>query len=435
MRVVETHRKPVGAVVVIVWQPIRYSPMIVASLLFVSATTASRICADEFAETEQRMLADAADDSLDDFSLLEGALIASGVTDRQRVEHYCSEFAKRIEAIATATGDESTIIDNSERVYHFLHSEFLTGEYHSTCTEIDRAFDDGDYNCVTATILYHCICKVRGLSPVAVATNTHVRSRFLVDQVFDVETTCREWFDVVRRDPQSHTVRTQRQVTRPLSDVELLAKIYYNRGVSLLERKSFGKAIAALRISLLLDPADMPTQDNMAAGLNNWALAEADAGNFERAVELVQEGWKQHPDFVPFSSNDVHIHQRWAVSLCEEGCFAEAMRVLRAAYARRPEVALFDRGRLTVLGQWAASLFESGDFESASQLFEEATVWIDDISEISRYRSIAIQTAVERLTHSSRDDLANRLVRWGLELDPTDPQLQRAASRLTTANL
>ena len=113
----------------------------------------------------------------------------------------------------------------------------------------------------------------------------------------------------------------------------------------------------------------------------------------------------------------------------------KAMQALRAAYIRRPGVALFDRGRLAVFGQWVASLLEDGDFESASRLFEQAAGWFDDMSEISRYRSIAIRTAVDRLAHAGRDGEADRLVEWGLVLDPADPQLQEAASRLTTANL
>ena len=408
---------------VIVWQTVGYSLTVVASILPVLIETEPRsLRADELTVTEQSLLVDAADGSLNDFSLLEGALIASGVTDLEKVEHYCSEFANRIEAMATATSDGSNVITDSERIYRFLHSEFLTGKYHSTCTEIDRTLDDGDYNCVTATILYHCICHVYGLSPVAVATNTHVRSRLLGDQTFDVETTCREWFDVARRDPRSLAFRSEHQVTRGLSDVELLAKIYYNRGVSLLETKAFGRAIALLRISQSLDPADEPTRENIAAGMNNWALAESDDGNFERAVELLQDGWKQYPEFAPFAANDVHIHQRWGVALCEQRRFAEAMQALQAAHVRRPDVALFDRGRLAVFGQWATWLFESGEFENAAQLFEEAGDWFHDVSEISHYRSIAIQSAVERLAHAGRDDEANRLVDWGLELDRTHPQ-------------
>jgi tetratricopeptide (TPR) repeat protein len=401
--------------------------MIVAPILVASVTPTSRVCADEITATEQRLLVDAADGVLDQFSLLEGSLIASGVSDAEQMERYRADFARRT-AIALDIGRvEASGNAKFERVHDFLHHEFLTGEYQSSCTELDRAFDNGDYNCVTATILYHCISQVRGLTPVAVATSTHVRSRFLAEptqeaQTFDVETTCREWFDVVRRDPHAQKFRTEQQVTRQLTDVELLAKIYYNRGVSLLEKKAFADALALLRTSQLLDPTDAPTRENIAAGMNNWALAECDARNFARAVELVLEGCGKYPEFVPFLANDVHIHQRWAVALCEQRRFAEAMQALHTAHLRRSDVALFDHGRRAVLAQWATSLFENGELESASQLFAEATKWFDESSEISRCRSIAVQEAAASLASRGRNDEANRLVRWGGELDPTNPQ-------------
>ena len=396
--------------------------MIVAAMLLISIATVATVDADELTAIEMRLLADAADGMLDDFSLLEGSLIASGVTDSEKIAWYRADFAERTAALADACVDDASEKTKSERVHDFLHNKLLTGKYYSTCTEVNRAFDAGDYNCVTATILYHCISATQSLSPVAVATNTHVRSRFLGAPPIDVETTCHDWFDVVRRDSHAMKFRTEQQVTRQLTDVELLAKIYYNRGVSLLEKKAFASAITLLRTSQLLDSADMPTRENLAAAMNNWALEECDAKNFEHAVQLVQEGASSYPEFLPFLTNDVHIHQRWAVALCEERRFAEAMQVLHAAYLRRGDVALFDRGRSAVLAQWATSLFEQGELEDASRLFAEATQWFDELSEISRCRSIAVQEAAASLARRGKNDEANRLVRWGGELDATSSQ-------------
>lgn len=395
---------------------------IVAVMLVASTAMVRTVEANEHNALEEKLLADAADGVLDDFSLLEGSLIASGVTDAGKIAQYRSDFADRTATLLDICSNDESEKTKPERVYDFLHNELLTGKYHSTCTELNRAFDDGDYNCVTATILYDCISRAHGLSPVAVATNTHVRSRFLGEPSFDVETTCREWFDVARRDPHAMKFRAEQQVTRQLTEVELLAKIYYNRGVSLLEKKSFASAIELLRTSQLLDAVDVPTRENIAAGMNNWALEECDAKHFERAVQLVIEGASQYPEFVPFLANDVHIHQRWAVALCEQCRFAEAMQVLHTAHLRRSDVALFDRGRAAVLAQWATSLFENGQLEDASQLFAEATKWFDELSEISRCRSIAVQEAAASLARRGRNDEANRLVRWGGELDATISQ-------------
>jgi tetratricopeptide (TPR) repeat protein len=388
--------------------------MTVTIVLLAMVGWVPHVVGNEVLVTQQQLLDDAADGTLDDFSLLQASLVASGVTNQQEIDRYCSEYDSRIQGILNSRSDSGDV-EARERIYRFLYNEFLSGDYHSTCTEVDRAFDDGDYNCVTATVLYHCLCATQGLSPVAVATNTHVRSRFLDGSVFDVETTCRDWFEVVRRDPNKQRFRTQQQVTRQLTDIELLAKIYYNRAVSLLEAKSFSQAITLLETSQQLDPADKPTRENLAAAFNNWALAECHAGHFEHAVDLIREGNEQYPEFKPYASNDVHIHQRWVVALCAEYRFEAAMQALQLAHMRRPDVDLFDRGRLVVLGQWATCLLENDSRTEAAQLFANARGWCSDASELSRYRANAIQAATEHLLDAGRHQAAAQLERWAVE--------------------
>ncbi|MFP8871054.1 MAG: tetratricopeptide repeat protein, partial [Myxococcota bacterium] len=304
-----------------------------------------------------------------------------------------------------------------ERIYQLLHREFLQGEYVGSCTELDRAFDDGDFNCVTATILYHSLCEQHSLTPVAVATNTHVRTRFLDSPVFDVETTCPDWFDVVRKDRSVVTFRAAQRSVRELTDCELLAKIYYNRAVSLLEREEFEQAIALLRISQRLDPNDGPTDDNLAAGLNNWALAECRAGRFAIASARIREATKNYPSFPPSLSNEIHIHQRWAVALCSQKKFAEALATLQEAYDRRPDVELFDHGRLRVFAQWTAWLLESGQWARATQLFGDMRDRMGDDTQLVRYQSSAFQVAVQRLLDAGRERDATALHRWRTEMN------------------
>ncbi|MCA9122339.1 MAG: hypothetical protein H6822_14650 [Planctomycetaceae bacterium] len=402
------------------WTINRYQTMVAVLMPVVMVAMTVRVCAIEIATTEKRLLADAADGAIEEFSLFESSLIASGITTPEVIDRYCENFAERTSKLGAADSDEGRPNDQTERIYDFLHEEFLTGKYHSNCTEVNLALDFGDYNCVTATILYHCVSQMYGLSPIAVATNTHVRSRILGEHPYDVETTCRDWFDISRQDPTAQTFRTQQQVTRQLSDVELIAKIYYNRGVSLLEHKQFASAISLLRRSQMLDSTDLPTRDNLAAGLNNWALAECDTANFEKAAELIQQGLHEYPENGPLLANDIHIHQRWAVSLCNEDRYADAMQVLHVAHQRRTDVPLFEHGRLAVLAQWATSLYENGQFEDASQLFADAKVWFDELPEISRCRSIAIREAAASLERGGRADEASRLVRWGGESDMTN---------------
>ncbi len=367
--------------------------------------------ADETTGLTQQLLADAADGNLDEFSLLEASLIASGIEDGHRIATYIADFSSLVTNCESVVPAAMQPLAGEEAIYNTLHEQLLTGQYHSTCTEVDRAFDDGDYNCVTATILYQCLCEEFELSPTAVATSTHVRSRFLAPSTFDVETTCAEWFDVVHQKPSTQTLR-QNQRVRQLTDIELLAKIYYNRGVSRLETKAFFDGVALLEISQSLDPADKPTRKNLAAGINNWALAECDAGHFEHAIELVVVGIEKHPEFTPLLANDIHIHQRYASQLLQQQRFAQAMQVLQGAFERRPDVDLFNRGRLAVLGQWTVSLLMNDQLRQAAALFETASTWCDSATGLAECKAAATESTVQQLREQGDHTRADALLNW-----------------------
>ena len=200
---------------------------------------------DDLVRLPANLLEDAADNRLDDFGLLQAGLIASGVSDKTKRVSCESRFDRLAGKLAERLSSETTTREAAMEALEFLHEELLVGDYCATCTEVQHAFTRGDFNCVSATLLYQCLCRRLGLDPIAVATTTHVRSRFAKEEM-DVETTCDDWFETVRKDPSLQLLRTKLQKTRDLSDLQLIGKIYYNRGVSLLERRQFAAAIMML---------------------------------------------------------------------------------------------------------------------------------------------------------------------------------------------
>ena len=59
---------------------------------------------------------------------------------------------------------------------------------------------------------------------------------------------------------------------RLLSEVELLGKFFYNRGVLQLQAGDIAEGTSLLRRSLLFNAQDDDARRNLAAGLNNWAV-------------------------------------------------------------------------------------------------------------------------------------------------------------------
>jgi len=405
-----------------------------AGALLLSATVVTD-GAEAASGLEAALLDDARDGGLDSFSLLEGALIASGVSDEEQLRGYAAACWSLADALEDELTHVAHVHEGAEVALEFLHRELLSGEYQADCTELDRLLEEGHYNCVSATVAYHCLCRAVGLEPIAVATTTHVRSRFAGSDVFDVETTCGDWFSIARRDSSAQYIRIELQSTRLLTDTQLLGKIYYNRGVSLLEAKQFAAALELLQRGLWLDPQDASALENLLAAINNWALAECDAGRYEAAAALITDGLAAYPRHQPFLANDLHIHQQWALELCRRQQFGTAVRVLDEAHQRRPDVELFDRGRFVIHGQWAAALLEAERLEELWQLVRATQLRFPDRPQATDEQRRLIQQAIAECQRIGDWTRGSRLLDLALELWPNDAEFLEQQGRLTAEAL
>lgn len=306
------------------------------------AVDTSHVTLETLDGAEDGLLADAADGRLDEFFLFDAALIASGAPNAENAAKCRTRFERFRTSVAQAITDEMPVRDRAKELFHGLHKQLLTGQYRAICTELHRTLDDGHYNCVTATILYRSLCKKFGVPIKTIAETGHVYCRLEGDSPTTIQTTTPDGFTA------SGTPNGGREIT----DVQLLAKIYYNRGVGLLEQDQFQQAFELLQIASRLDRHDKIAWRNTLACVNNWALSECDAGRFQEAAELLFRGLEMDPHYQPFLDNELHVHHRWVSRLCADGRFKEAMDILESGYERRPDAPLFDDGRLAVYQVW-----------------------------------------------------------------------------------
>ena len=85
--------------------------------------------------------------------------------------------------------------------------------------------------------------------------------------------------------------------------MELVATIYYNRGVDLLAEERFADAAAANLKAVRLDPQNATAKGNLLATINNWAIDLATSGNYEKAAALWQLGLATDPRYDAFRTN------------------------------------------------------------------------------------------------------------------------------------
>lgn len=280
----------------------------------------------------EQLASDCRDGRLDQFSFLEAGWIASGVTERAAKRRY----QRRVDTIVSdltsdlAQFDDTPQFDSdlakAQQVHEYLHERLLTGRYQVTASELQGVFESGDFNCVSATLLYCHLCRELGLESEIVQWPDHVACRVIAitpqgqQQVIAVEATCRQWFqDNVVASRAPHAFAVDRGPGQVLTATAALSLIDYNRGVIHLHEKRYQAALQASYRALRLAPANTAAWNNLLAAINNRALACCDRGDNRLALELLQRGQRLAPRYEAFAVNIRHVERRLAPTAAPQG--------------------------------------------------------------------------------------------------------------------
>jgi hypothetical protein len=296
------------------------------------------------------------------FSLLEAGLIAGGVQRDDELQRYCRRFDALVKSLHASGSVRGEPRQRAEAIFTFLHRTLLHGGYCLQASDLRQAFDRGRFNCVTASLLLNCLAERFHLKAVALALPGHALSRLILPQeTLDIETTCPEWFHVsgaghwgtrarvTGRVPPVNGTRSVPDTLRPVSDVELVAMIYYNRGVDLLAEGRFAAAAAANLKAVRLDPKNKAARGNYLATINNWGIERATVGDYSKAAELFRLGLAADPTYAAFRDNYVRLFRQWTDKLRRDGRDEEALRLLDQAAQEQPGERFFRETAMEIL--------------------------------------------------------------------------------------
>lgn len=266
---------------------------------------------------EERLLADAADGRLNRYDLVSAALVASGETSETRLAEARRRYLAARSAILYRVAHRPTA-ELPAALHAELHARILVGSYQAEASDLRTALARGNFNCLSALVLYYDLCQAVELPVEIWLAPGHVHLRLASDSARAIEPSARVFVGapgrgalpvaagVVRRSPISSA--------RQLTPVQLLGKFYYNRGVAALAARHYAVGLAQLRTSLALDPADADAKQNLAAGLNNWAIEEFRARRYQEAARLIRQGLEVAPTFGPLVANQRLVQSQTGVS-------------------------------------------------------------------------------------------------------------------------
>jgi len=300
--------------------------------------------------------AEIADGRLARLPLIDAALIAGGTGDQRAIETYRRRFEHWVAEMQVSGRIVGTDKDRARAVLEYLHSRVLTGGFRETSTSLVEAFEFGRFNCISSVILFRALAERFNLKVYGVEVPGHAYA--VVESVgnqniaggaaesFVVQTTCRDWFAAAGDASLQRTLLRQTigataadtaekaQRERRLSDVGLLAVVYYNRGVDHLEAGNHEAAITANRAALALDAANDAARANLLAGLNNWSLELGRHGNYAQALRTLETGLKYAPDYGLFHENLVALYQQRLAGSTSSAESGADLAALRSCYVR-----------------------------------------------------------------------------------------------------
>jgi tetratricopeptide (TPR) repeat protein len=385
---------------------------------------------------EQRLFADAADGRWDEHTLLSASLVASGLADREAVRQYENQVARLADELAASGRMTGSPDERAAALFEFMHQRVLVGGYRIDATVLTRTLDQGRFNCVSASVLFNCLAARFDLPARGLEIPGHAMSRLILPGgPLDVETTCPGWFRLIdhpaRQAALVEKTLGRRAATdnrsdkpREVSDVELVATIYYNRGVDLLAEKRFAEALAANAKSLRLDPSNATARGNLLATINNWAVDWDLAGRHAEAIELLRRGLALDRDYETFTVNYVHAHSQWIESLAGAGRFRDALEVIARAGRDQLDEAYFRHARLDVYRGWARTYLEAGEPGRAFSVFDEAAGVADRPADVLDAEVAEVSRRASALVRGGRYSEALALLDAALSRQPDAPLLE-----------
>ena len=301
-------------------------------------------------DREIQMILDGKDGTFQNYSLLTAALIAGGTAHNSDLDHYQIKFNNCLRRISLLMPPNADPLTKAQVILEFMHRE-LFRKYLLESSSLSALFDDGIYNCVTGVVLFNSFARRFGLNASGLELPGHAMTRlYFGSSHYDVETTCEIWFklqsmpgkqeQVIARMLQAGVASQAPDapiVRREINDVELVAKLYYNRGVDQLARQDYALALQCNAKALSLDPDSFTARGNFLATINNWAIAQSKSGNFAEAMSLLREGIQLDPQYAIFKNNHVHIYHQWIEMKCRQMRYDEALTLSRQAMAEAPQ--------------------------------------------------------------------------------------------------
>ncbi|HEV8376267.1 MAG TPA: transglutaminase family protein [Candidatus Polarisedimenticolia bacterium] len=243
--------------------------------------------------------------------LLRDVLRASGVTEEEKRRIHEESFQALLEEVSREVGQVRSSYRRARKLHDLLHQRVLR-RYESTADGLDSILERGEYNCLSASLLYGLLGRALGLEVQVVEIPRHVYVRFLIEQRrVEVESTARNGFDLRPRfataqghplvdpgygsDANASPLSPPEPVPESVDLERAVGFLWHNQGRRALER---GNALIAAESFLeesKLEPLEASRSETLGMYLARAFRMDYEAGSFESAYRIAEIGMEIFP--------------------------------------------------------------------------------------------------------------------------------------------
>jgi len=382
------------------------------------------------------LISDLADSSLERFTLLEAGLIASGVADSSELQKYLAlneALFKPLDGEAWVRRNEAR---TGKKLLQWLHKTAFR-KYTFEETDLRKTLSDGEFNCVTATILFAAACQRYNLKACFIETPIHVFCKFFSpDRARVVETVYAEGFDFPdARQIFQETALATKYITekdlqtqgiaklyakfvedyREISTARLTQLIFFNQMTHLLQQARYNDALALAQEVDSLFTSDKKFRINYEVIIAKIANQELQQKNSERALALLLPALQKKQEF----SEPTRLTALAAVDLINRalsaGKYARAVSVFEQIEPYSAVTQVLTINKIQILSRWALHLEQTGKIDSALVINQRALTidsnHVDLKAERARLRGYQVEQLVRQGEFEKAFETCNDILR------------------------
>lgn len=374
---------------------------------------------------EKALLEDVADGRLDDMSLIEAGLVASGVVWTEDLGRFGPRLEGLVDAAREAAGKGSAR-DRARRVFEWLHRDVLE-RYELHGVDLPGVLNDGRYNCVSATLVYNSLLEALGIRSAAVLVPSHVYSVVRAgDQWIEVETTSPRGFSPARTLGEYKRFLKERNLggaavklqgseavedTALIKEIQgsrqrvdnrvLVALVYSNIGVARLRDRDPEGALAAFSKASAVGGGIERFRESRDAMINNLTWNLLQERRYDAAVDLVDRALTIEDLTRDLRGRledwTVYAFHKKGMALVEARRFTAARDALLEGLRRHPGQAILTNNLEVCYTRHVSRLLDAGQLREGLTVAREGLAAFEPVPDtVAHNYAVAVQRNVRR---------------------------------------